>query len=109
MKEHDKKQLDKVSIILPNIGKGGPGLKKLYLSDSELEKRYLSSDGSLECDKCRKSFKKSGRIGFRKHLHYHAHRQKKYVYHCSECEKSFNDPSNLKRHMHSLHEKQLFR
>ena len=110
VKEHEQKQLEKVSIIMPNIGRGGPGIKKKFLSDAEIDEKFLNPEKDmLECTKCMKVFEKTEKIIFRKHLHYHSHKEKNYVYQCSQCSKEFNDQSNLKRHMHCVHEKQLFR
>jgi len=110
LKGHDLRQLEKISIIMPNIGRGGPGLKKKFLSDSEIDEKYLdTSEDKLKCDKCTKKFLQDDKTTFRKHLHYHSGKEKNYVYLCTECSKEFNDPSNLKRHIQSVHEKQLFR
>jgi len=110
IKCHDQKQLEKVSIIMPEIGRGGPGLRKRFLTDSEIEKLYLNKEeGSLHCNKCSKTFHPQDKQALRKHVHYHAVKEKNYVYQCTECCKQFNDPSNLKRHKQSVHEKQVLR
>ena len=108
--EHDVKQLAKITIIMPNIGRGGPGLRKKFLSDTEIESHYLTRNKSvLECTRCKKKFERQDKMSFRKHLQYHIHKEKNYVYQCTQCPREFNDSSNLKRHIHSVHEKQLFR
>ena len=110
MQEHDAKQLEKITIIMPNIGRGGPGLKKKFYSDFELESSFLNRKKNLlECSRCQKEFSRQDKTSFRKHLQYHFHKEKNYVYQCSQCPREFNDSSNLKRHIHTVHEKQLFR
>ncbi len=36
LQEHDARQLEKVYIIMPEAGRGGPGLKKKVLSDQDI-------------------------------------------------------------------------
>jgi len=110
VKEHDTNQLEKVTIILPDIGRGGPGLKKKFLSDFELENMYRDKSGTyLVCNKCERRTSVSEKSSFRKHLTYHTHKEKNYMYQCPKCTNIFSDPSNLKRHVQSIHEKQVFR
>jgi len=110
IKEHDSQQLEKVTIILPDIGRGGPGMKKKFLSDFELENIYKDKTGtSLVCNKCGRKTPLAEKASFRKHLTYHNHREKNYMYQCPKCTNIFSDPSNLKRHIQSIHEKQVFR
>ena len=110
MKEHDARQLEKVTVSVPEVGRGGPGLRKSHTSDADLEREYLDSSLSLlRCKKCGKTYRLEEKVGFRKHLNYHALKEKNYVYVCSTCSKSFSDHSNLKRHVQSVHEKQVFR
>ena len=110
IKEHDVRQLEKVTISLPDIGSGGPGLRKNPTSDAELEAEYLDQNSQrLACKKCGKTYRLEEKTGFRKHLNYHAHKEKNYVYLCTQCSKAFSDHSNLKRHVQSVHEKQVFR
>ena len=93
-------------ITLPDIGRGGPGLRKRFLTDQELEQEYRDGSSFL-CNKCGKRME--DRAGFRKHLTYHTHREKNYLYKCPNCSNIFCDPSNLKRHIQAIHEKQIFR
>ena len=110
VKEHDSNQLEKVTIILPDIGRGGPGMKKKFLSDFELENMYKDKSGTfLVCNKCGRRTPLSEKSSFRKHLTYHTHKEKNYMYQCPKCTNIFSDPSNLKRHVQSIHEKQVFR
>jgi hypothetical protein len=110
IKEHDARQLEKVTVSLPDVGRGGPGLRKNPVSDADLEHEYLDAGLSvLRCKKCGKTYRLEEKVGFRKHLNYHAHKEKNYVYVCSQCTKTFSDHSNLKRHVQSVHEKQVFR
>ena len=86
MQEHDAKQLEKITIIMPNIGRGGPGLKKKFYSDFELESSFLNRKKNLlECSRCKKEFSRQDKTSFRKHLQYHFHKEKNYVYQCSQC------------------------
>ena len=99
-----------VTIILPDIGRGGPGLKKRVVSEQELETGYRDESGScFQCPKCGKKASLQDKASFRKHLTYHTHKEKNYLYQCPKCPNIFCDPSNLKRHIQSIHEKQLFR
>jgi len=110
VKEHDVNQLEKVTIILPDIGRGGPGLKKKFLTDFELENMYKDKSGTfLVCNKCDRKTPVTEKSSFRKHLTYHTHKEKNYLYQCPKCTIVFSDPSNLKRHVQSIHEKQVFR
>eukprot|EP00092_Neocalanus_flemingeri_P029795 GFUD01032349.1.p1 GENE.GFUD01032349.1~~GFUD01032349.1.p1 ORF type:complete len:823 (+),score=166.44 GFUD01032349.1:67-2535(+) len=110
VKEHEYNQLEKVTIILPDIGRGGPGLKKKFVSDFELENMYKDESGTfLVCNKCDRRTSVSEKSSFRKHLTYHTHKEKNYMYQCPKCTNVFSDPSNLKRHVQSIHEKQVFR
>ena len=110
MKEHEKTDLDKVTILLPSVSRGGPGLKKKYLTDAELESLYQNHAGTeLVCDKCDKHVPIRDKPGFRKHLVYHNLKEKKYLYQCTKCPLKFTDNSNLKRHILSIHERQVFR
>ena len=84
--------------------------RKKILSDGEIHDKYLDKeDNKLKCDICAKQFDAADTMAFRKHLHYHWSREKKVVYVCPQCSKEFNDPSNLKRHVQNIHEKQIFR
>ena len=49
------------------------------------------------------------KLGFRKHLAYHNLKEKKYLYQCPKCPLKFTDNSNLKRHILSIHDRQVFR
>ena len=110
VRQHSKHQLEKVSISLPVIGKGGPGLRKKFLTDFELEEIYGDPGGvHLVCNKCDKQVLISDKTAFRKHLAYHNLKEKNYVYRCDKCPSVFKDPSNLKRHVENIHEKQMFR
>ena len=54
---------------MPNIGRGGPGLKKKFLSDSEIDEKYLdTSEDKLKCDKCTKKFLQDDKTTFREHI-----------------------------------------
>ena len=110
LKEHSKHQLERMTITLPVIGKGGPGLRKKILTDFELEDIYCEpSGGYLVCSKCDKQVPVTDKTAFRKHLAYHNLKEKNYVYRCDKCPSTFKDPSNLKRHVENIHEKQVFR
>ena len=110
VKEHTKHQLERMTITLPVIGKGGPGLRKKFLTDFELEDIYCDlSGGYLVCRKCDKHVPVTDKTIFRKHLTYHNLKEKNYVYRCDKCPSVFKDPSNLKRHVENIHEKQVFR
>jgi DNA-directed RNA polymerase subunit RPC12/RpoP len=107
---HEARQLAKVTVSLPEVGRGGPGLRKHPTSDADLEAAYLEpATGRLACSKCSKSYRREEKTSFRKHLNYHAHKEKNYVYMCAQCSRAFTDHSNLKRHVQSVHEKQVFR
>ena len=98
IKQHTKHQLERVSITLPVIGKGGPGLRKKFLTDFELDDIYRDPGGGhLQCNKCDKQVVISDKTAFRKHLAYHNLKEKNYVYRCDKCPSVFKDPSNLKR------------
>ena len=110
IKSHDRSLLEKVTISVPVVGKGGPGLKKKYLTDLELENKYKNVSGTeLVCNKCDKHSPISDKHGFRKHLAYHNLKEKKYLYQCPKCPLKFTDNSNLKRHILSIHDRQSFR
>lgn len=107
---HEARQLEKITIIMPDIGRGGPGLKKKFVTDYELDSLYSDSSGLfLQCPKCERRTTVGEKASFRKHLTYHTHREKNYLYQCPKCPNIFSDPSNLKRHVQSIHEKQVFR
>jgi len=99
-----------VSLLLPGVGRGGPGRRKRLVSEAELELRYKDATGRLlVCDRCDKRLPVSQGAAFRKHLTYHNLKEKNYLYQCLQCPAVFTDPSNLKRHVQSIHEKQVFR
>ena len=80
------------------------------LTDTELEQKYSDLRGmSLVCSKCDKHFPMGDKQGFRKHLSYHNLKEKKYLYQCPKCPLKFTDNSNLKRHILSIHDRQVFR
>jgi len=108
IKQHDKSSLERVKIEVPLVGKGGPGLKKKFLSDAELEKLFCHRS-ELVCNKCDKHFPLNDKTNFRKHLAYHNLKEKKYLYQCPKCPLKFTDNSNLKRHILSIHDRQVFR
>jgi len=103
--KHELRQLERVALVLPDIGRGGPGLKKKVTSEAELNV-CRSADGGYKCPKCAKIVE--DKAGLRKHLVYHTHREKKYMYQCPQCPALSADSSNLKRHIASVHEKHLF-
>ena len=35
--------MEKISIIMPSIGRGGPGIKKKIISDIEIENQFLEA------------------------------------------------------------------
>ena len=48
-------QLAEVSILVPGVSKGGPGVRKRVLSDLQLESVYKDITGTeLVCSKCDK-------------------------------------------------------
>ena len=103
--KHERRQLERVTLVLPDIGRGGPGLKKNLTSEAELDE-CRSQDGRFRCPKCDKYLQDKNTL--RKHLAYHTHKDKKYMYKCPKCPALSADPSNLKRHVASVHERQVF-
>ena len=37
LQDHDARQLEKVYIIMPEAGRGGPGIKKRIISDQDIK------------------------------------------------------------------------
>ena len=110
IREHERADLDRVTITIPGVGKGGPGLRKKVLTDTELEQAFGDLSGlTLVCSKCDKQYPMGDKQGFRKHLSYHNLKEKKYLYQCPKCPLKFTDNSNLKRHIVSIHDRQVFR
>ena len=110
IREHERGDLERVTISLPGVGRGGPGLRKRVLTDQELQQLYGDmAGGRLVCDRCDKHFPRGDKQGFRKHLSYHNLKEKKYLYQCPKCPLKFTDNSNLKRHILSIHDRQVFR
>jgi len=109
LQAHDEKQRDKITVTI-EFGPGGPGFKKKFTTDEQLIMLYADKNKKyLICSKCGKRAKISEKLSFRKHLSYHNLKEKKYFYACDICKHIFADPSNLRRHMQSIHEKQIFR
>ena len=108
VKEHSKHQLERMTITLPVIGKGGPGFRKKIMTDFELEDIYCEpSGGYLVCSKCDKQVPVTDKTAFRKHLAYHNLKEKNYVYRCEKCPSVFKESSNLKCHVKNIHNNQV--
>jgi len=109
MKGHDGKQLEKVYVIMPETYRPEPGPKRNFVSDQQIKENYRELNGEFVCNKCPKRFKPNEKMNFKRHIQYHTLKEKNYVYRCNECNREFNNSSNLNRHFKLMHEKQSFR